>query len=90
MANHTVRGFYQGLKKTAHKRAVVRTRDLPWGDAFAKVSSGSVVDIGVELATTVKLRRCGRYMEREAVALEADVRVDGSGEEVNGKTIRLN
>ncbi|KAL8031459.1 hypothetical protein ABFX02_13G026400 [Erythranthe guttata] len=89
VANYTAAGFYQGLKKTAHRRVVVRTSGLPWDDAFMKVSGGSVVDIRVELATTVKLRRCGRYLEREAMVVKANVRLDGSGEKVNKKTVRL-
>ncbi|KAG8386902.1 hypothetical protein BUALT_Bualt03G0197100 [Buddleja alternifolia] len=89
VANHTVSGFYQGLRKTAHKRAVVRTHGLPWEVAFAEVSGGETVSFRVDLATAVKLRRCGVYTKRKTMALGADVRVDSSGEETNKKTIRL-
>lgn len=89
VANHTVAGFYQGLRKTAHKIAVVRTRGMPWEDAFEAVSGGSTVDFAVELATTVKLRRCGFYTKRKTVVVAADVRVDASGEDVHHKVIKL-
>lgn len=82
--------FYQGMGKTAHKRAVVRTRGLPWEDAFDRVSRGLMVDFTVELAMTVELRRCGAYMEREVVVAAADVSLVGStGAQVDNKAIRL-
>ncbi|KAK4438625.1 hypothetical protein Salat_0197000 [Sesamum alatum] len=89
IAGYTVLGFYQGHKKTAHKRAVVRTRGLPWEDAFGKVSGGSTVAFGVDLATTVKLRRCGFYTKRKAVVAAADVHVGASGEELHNKIVKL-
>ncbi|KAL0380506.1 UNVERIFIED_CONTAM: hypothetical protein Sangu_0114900 [Sesamum angustifolium] len=31
IARHTVPGFYQGMRKTAHKRDVTTTHGVPWG-----------------------------------------------------------
>ncbi|KAL0456935.1 UNVERIFIED_CONTAM: hypothetical protein Slati_1032700 [Sesamum latifolium] len=46
IARHTVPGFYQGMRKTAHKRDVTTTRGVPWGNAFAAVSNGSTAVSG--------------------------------------------
>lgn len=66
----------------------MRTRGLPWVDAFDRVSRGLTVDFAVEMGMTVKLRRCGAYMKRKAVAAAADV-VGSTGAEVYNKAVRL-
>ncbi|KAL1555595.1 hypothetical protein AAHA92_11312 [Salvia divinorum] len=90
VAEGAVAGFYQGLMKAARKTAVLRTRGLPWEDAFDRISRGLTVDVAVEVAMAVKLRRCGVYMKRKVVVVEGVVSLDGSGEEVDEKVVRLN
>ncbi|XP_057792592.1 uncharacterized protein LOC131009311 [Salvia miltiorrhiza] len=90
VAEAAVPGFYQGVWKTARKTAVVRTSGLPWDDAFDRISRGLTVDLAVQLAMTVKLRRCGVYMKRKEVVVAAVVSLDGSGEEVDEKVVGLN
>lgn len=89
VADYAVAGFYQGKGKTAHKTAVVRARGMPWEDALDRISRGLTVDLAVDLAGTVKLRRCGIYLKRKPVALAAVVSLDGSGEELDQKAVRL-
>ncbi|KAG6407047.1 hypothetical protein SASPL_130029 [Salvia splendens] len=90
VAEGAVAGFYQGMMKTARKAAVLRTRGMPWEDAFDRVSRGLTVDVAVEVAMAVKLRRCGVYMKRRVVLVEGVVSLDGSGEEVDERVVRLN
>ncbi|KAL1555597.1 protein NDR1-like [Salvia divinorum] len=90
VAEGAVAGFYQGMKKTARKTAVLRTRGLPWEDAFDRISRGLTVDIAVEVAMAVKLRRWGVYRKRKVVVVAGVVSLDGSGEEVDEKVVRLN
>lgn len=66
----------------------MRTSGLPWEDALDKLSRGLTVDFSVELAATVKLRRCGKYMKRKVVVAAANVSFDSSGEEVDKKIDR--
>lgn len=90
VAEGAVAGFYQGMKKTARKAAVLRTRGVPWEEAFDRVARGLTVDIAVEVAMAVKLRRCGVYMKRKVVVVGGVVSLDGSGEEVDERVVRLN
>ncbi|KAL0284764.1 UNVERIFIED_CONTAM: protein NDR1 [Sesamum calycinum] len=55
IAQHMVPGFYQGMRKTAHKMTM--THGVPWGDAFAAVSNGSTAVFRVDLATNVKSKQ---------------------------------
>ncbi|KAG8369859.1 hypothetical protein BUALT_Bualt14G0057400 [Buddleja alternifolia] len=88
IANYTVPGFYQD-DDTAHRRDVVETRGLPWLDAFQAVSGGSTVVIRVEMAAKMKLERSYWYDEEKEVMLGGNVEVDGSGEMVGKKGIKL-
>ncbi|KAG6404876.1 hypothetical protein SASPL_132453 [Salvia splendens] len=89
VAEGAVAGFYQGMMKTARKTAVLRTWGMPWEEAFDRIARGLTVDVAVEVAMAVKLRRCGVYMKRKVVVVEGVVSVDGSGEEVDEKVVRL-
>ncbi|KAL0380508.1 UNVERIFIED_CONTAM: hypothetical protein Sangu_0115100 [Sesamum angustifolium] len=73
IAQHTVPGFYQGRRKTAHKRDVTNTRGVPWRDAFAAVSNGTppfwkglsqAVFFGMPKAEAYVERYCGRRQRR--------------------------
>lgn len=68
---------------------------LPWEDAFRKVSGGSAVVLAVEFVFKSKYWWCQQdpprnctWSEKVAV-VAADVWVDGSGEKVEKKPIRL-
>ncbi|XP_047949695.1 uncharacterized protein LOC125195605 [Salvia hispanica] len=94
VGSSVVAGFSQGKKKkTARRRAVVDARGLPWEEAFERVSGGSGVEVGVEVATGYVLRRCDEhncyYTKTKAVVVAADLVVDGSGVEVSKKPTRL-
>ncbi|KAG8369837.1 hypothetical protein BUALT_Bualt14G0055200 [Buddleja alternifolia] len=89
IANYTIPGFYQGDDKAAHRREVVETRGVPWLDAFGAVSNGSTVVFSVELAAKVKLKRFFWYDNEREVMLGGNVEVDGNGEKVYKKGIKL-
>ncbi|KAK4425448.1 hypothetical protein Salat_1738800 [Sesamum alatum] len=56
IANYRVPGFYQGKEKTAYRRDVVETHDLPWDDAIRKVSNGSTAVFRVDLVAKPTFR----------------------------------
>ncbi|PIN12647.1 hypothetical protein CDL12_14734 [Handroanthus impetiginosus] len=90
IVHYTIPGFYQGHDKAAHRCDVVETRGMPWLDAFAAVSNGSTVVFTVELFTAVKLKRFfGSYSKTKQLLLGADVEVNGYGERVQKKSIKL-
>ncbi|XP_073273906.1 protein NDR1-like [Primulina huaijiensis] len=91
IANYTVKGFYQGHKKKAHRAELVQTTGVPWSEAIAAVSNGSTVNFGVRLATRVKFKIMFWYTKRHQLAVSADVAVGGGGQKVNkkGKGIKL-
>ncbi|KAL2524546.1 protein NDR1 [Abeliophyllum distichum] len=78
-----------GHKKTAHRRDVVLTHGVNWDDAFAAVLNGSKVVFRVDLAGKVKLKRFFSYSRTKALVVGADVEVDGSGNKVRRKAIKL-
>ncbi|KAL8461273.1 hypothetical protein ACS0TY_032663 [Phlomoides rotata] len=89
IANYTVARFSQGKEETTHLHDVVETLGMPWRDALAAVSGGSTAAFTVELATTVKVRREFGRSGHKVLLLRADVNVNGSGERVRNKAIRL-
>ncbi|PIN12649.1 hypothetical protein CDL12_14736 [Handroanthus impetiginosus] len=90
IANYTIPGFYQGHDKAARRCNVVETRGMPWLDAFAAVSNGSTVVFRVELSAAVKLKRFfGSYSKTKHLLLGANVEVNGYGEKVHKKSIKL-
>ncbi|KAK4425452.1 protein NDR1 [Sesamum alatum] len=89
IARHTVPGFYQGVRKTAHKRDVTTTRGVPWGDAFAAVSNGSTAVFRVDLATNVKSKQYFWYAKKQRLAVRGIVEVGSAGLKENKAAIRL-
>ncbi|KAK4427865.1 protein NDR1 [Sesamum alatum] len=89
IARHTVPGFYQGMRKTAHKRDVTTTRGVPWGDAFAAVSNGSTAVFRVDLATNVKSKQYFWYAKKHRLAVGGIVDVGSAGLKENNVAIRL-
>lgn len=96
VGNQTLRGFSQGIKGRSHKRVAVEAHALPWDDAFRRISGGMAVELVVELVAIAKYEHCDydrpsqcTWSEGEAEAVAADVLVDGSGEKVGPKPIRL-
>ncbi|XP_022860052.1 protein NDR1-like [Olea europaea var. sylvestris] len=88
VANYTVPGFKQGKKNTNDWRDVVETHGLPWDDAIKVVSNGSKVVFRADLVADVKLKQMF-WSKKKKIVLKATVEVDGSGEKVHGKPIRL-
>ncbi|KAL8531646.1 hypothetical protein ACS0TY_008295 [Phlomoides rotata] len=62
---------------------------MPWRDALTAVSAGSTAAFTIELATRVKVRRDIGCSGHKVLLLRADVNVNGSGERVRNKDIRL-
>ncbi|KAL0388361.1 UNVERIFIED_CONTAM: hypothetical protein Sradi_2717900 [Sesamum radiatum] len=89
IARHTVPGFYQGRRKTAHKRDVTDTRGVPWRDAFAAVSNGTAAVFQVELATNVKSKQYFWYAEKQRLTVRGIVDVGSAGLKENNVAIRL-
>ncbi|KAG8365042.1 hypothetical protein BUALT_Bualt18G0061800 [Buddleja alternifolia] len=89
VANFTVPGFYQGHEKKAHRRKVVEAVGLPWAAAREAVSNGSTVSFRVGLATRVKYKILVWFTKRQSLVVVGDVAVDGSGEKVKKKGIKL-
>ncbi|XP_011091327.1 protein NDR1 [Sesamum indicum] len=89
IARHTVPGFYQGMRKTAHKRDVTTTRGVPWGDAFAAVSNGSTAVFRVDLATKVKSKQYFWYAKKQRLTVGGIVGVGSAGLKENNKANRL-
>ncbi|PIN11089.1 hypothetical protein CDL12_16320 [Handroanthus impetiginosus] len=90
VANYTIPGFYQGRDKAAHCCDVAETRGMPWLDASAAVSNGSTVVFRLELSAAVKLKRFfGSYSKTKQLLLGANVEVNGYGEKVQKKNIKL-
>ncbi|XP_042010555.1 protein NDR1-like [Salvia splendens] len=89
VANYTVPAFYQGMMATAHRRDVVETRGLPWGDAVGAVSAGGTVGFRVELAAQPRFKVLFWYSKEKKVRILADVAVDGTGFNVGGDDVRM-
>ncbi|KAL0287475.1 UNVERIFIED_CONTAM: hypothetical protein Scaly_2764300 [Sesamum calycinum] len=89
IARHTVPGFYQGKRKTAHKRDVTNTLGVPWGDAFAAVSNGSTAVFRVDLATKVKSKQYFWYAKKQRLTVRGIVDVGSAGLKENNVAIRL-
>ncbi|XP_047949696.1 uncharacterized protein LOC125195606 [Salvia hispanica] len=90
----TIPKFDQGGKRTVRRKVVVEARTLPWEDVFEKVSGGSMVVFTVVVATRYRLERCDyegdcSYTRPKTLIVEGDVWVDGFGEKVSSKPIRL-
>lgn len=67
---------------------------LRWEETLHKVSGGSMVALTVVLAARYRLERCDQeddcsYTKLKTIVVEADVQVDGYGEKVSNKPIRL-
>ncbi|KAL9145239.1 hypothetical protein ABFS82_13G028400 [Erythranthe guttata] len=86
-------GFYQRMRKTAHRRDVANTRGVPWADAFASVSkngsSSSVVVFRVDLETEVRSKCYFWYMKKQRVMVGGDVRVGNTGVQVGDVAVLL-
>lgn len=89
IANYTVKGFYQGHKKKAHRAELVQTTGVPWAEAIAAVSNNSTVNFGFQLATRVKFKIMFWYTKRHQLKVSGDVVVGGGGQKVNKKGIKL-
>ncbi|KAH6768227.1 hypothetical protein C2S51_013563 [Perilla frutescens var. frutescens] len=88
---YVVPGFYQGTKKTVHRRAVVAARGMPW-----EVDAISGVGLAVELATKYKLKQCDgdggcSYSKPKATVVAAHLQLDASGRmrKLSNKPLRL-
>ncbi|EYU24922.1 hypothetical protein MIMGU_mgv1a026319mg, partial [Erythranthe guttata] len=79
-------GFYQGMRKTTHRRDVANTSGVPWVDAFASVSkngsSAAVVVFRVDLETEVRSKCYFWYRKKQRVVVGGDVRVGNTGVQV--------
>ncbi|KAL2457921.1 Protein NDR1 [Forsythia ovata] len=89
IGKYTLPGAYQGHKKTAHRRDIMPTHGVNWDDAFAAVLNGSKVVFRVDLAGKVKFKRFFSYSRTKALVVGADVEVDGSGNKVRRKAIKM-
>ncbi|KAL7128937.1 hypothetical protein ABFS83_13G028500 [Erythranthe nasuta] len=86
-------GFYQGMRKTNHRRDVANTRGVPWADAFRAVSgnglSAAVVVFRVDLETEVRSKCYFWYMKKQRVVVGGDVRVGNAGVQVGDVAVLL-
>lgn len=89
IANYTVPEFYQGHKKSTHRRDLVAATGLPWAAALDAVSNGSVVSFRVRLATKVKFKIMFWYTKRHALDVAGDVQVNATGNKVSKKNVKL-
>ncbi|KZV29520.1 hypothetical protein F511_00798 [Dorcoceras hygrometricum] len=89
IANHTVKAFYQGHKKKAHRSELVQTTGVPWAQVIEAVSNGSTVNFRVRLATRVKFKIMFWYTKRHQLEVAGDVAVGGGGEKVSNSGIKL-
>ncbi|CAI9088492.1 OLC1v1022828C1 [Oldenlandia corymbosa var. corymbosa] len=89
VANYTVQRFYQGHGKKARRNAVVETHGVPWAAAYANVSNGSTVTFRVGLVTRVRYKILFWFTKRHGLVVGANVDVNGSGQKVNKKGIKL-
>ncbi|KAK4427866.1 hypothetical protein Salat_1555600 [Sesamum alatum] len=89
IANYRVPGFYQGKEKTAYRRDVVETHDLPWDDAIRKVSNGSTAVFRVDLVAKPTFRYWFWYSKRRWLRVGAKVEVDATGKKVKKEPIPL-
>ncbi|XP_073147929.1 protein NDR1-like [Henckelia pumila] len=89
VANHTVKGFYQGYKKKANRAELVQATGVPWEEAVTAVSGGSTVNFGVRLGTRVKFKIVFWYTKWHNLAMVGDVEVGGGGQKVGKKGIKL-
>ncbi|KAK2984799.1 hypothetical protein RJ640_004624 [Escallonia rubra] len=86
IASYTVPEFYQGRRKTSHRRELVDTR----GADFRPVSNGSMVSFRVDLATKVRFKTWWWKTGRKNLAVRAQVEVNDRGEKAEKKGIKLN
>ncbi|XAR56649.1 hypothetical protein NMG60_11037211 [Bertholletia excelsa] len=89
VANQTFPGFYQGHDHSARRRQLVDTHALPWAAALQNVSDGSRAVFRVDLATTIRFKILLWKTKKHGLRVSGDVEVDGSGEKVKKKGIRL-
>ncbi|KAL3503441.1 hypothetical protein ACH5RR_037890 [Cinchona calisaya] len=89
IANYTVKRFYQGHGKKAHRKEVVQTYGVPWEAAYKAVSNLSTVTFQVDLATRVRYKILFWYTKRHGLKVGAHVDVNNSGKKVNKKGIKL-
>lgn len=86
IANYTLREFYQGHEKKAHRKEMVSNiSGMPWEAAINEVSNGSTVIFRVDLATRVKFKIMFWYTKRKSLVVGGEVAVDGSGEKQKKK-----
>ncbi|KAK3021280.1 hypothetical protein RJ639_047271 [Escallonia herrerae] len=85
IASYTVPEFYQGLRKTTHRRELADTR----GADFRTVSNGSVVAFRVDLATKLRFKTWWWKTGRKNLAVRALVEVNDRGEKAEKKGIKL-
>lgn len=88
IANYTVREFYQGHKKSTHRRDLVAVTGVPWAAAQEAVSNGTA-RFKVRLATRVKFKILFWYTQRHGMEVNGEIPVDSTGNKVNKKNVKL-
>ncbi|XP_057766503.1 protein NDR1-like isoform X2 [Salvia miltiorrhiza] len=88
IANYTLPGFYQGHKKSTHRRSLVPAPGLPWAMALDAVSNGSAVSFRVRLATRVNFKIIFWYTKRYRLEVAGDVQVNATGNKGIIKVLR--
>ncbi|KAG8369833.1 hypothetical protein BUALT_Bualt14G0054800 [Buddleja alternifolia] len=89
IANYTVPGFYQGKEKTAYRRDVVDTHDLPWNEAMRKVSNGSTAVFRVDLVAKPTFRYWFWYSKKRWLRVGAKFEINATGKKTNKSAIEL-
>ncbi|KAL2230111.1 UNVERIFIED_CONTAM: Protein NDR1 [Sesamum indicum] len=88
IAQHTVPGFYQSMRKTARNRDMTMTRGVPWANAFAAASNSSTAIFQVDLATNVKSKQYFWYARKQRLTMGGLVDV-GSGLKGNQRVMNF-
>ncbi|KAL8461263.1 hypothetical protein ACS0TY_032656 [Phlomoides rotata] len=88
---YAVADFYQGMKKTAHRRDVVMvSSSLPWKEAaLGDLSRGSTAEFRVDVAAKAKLKNLLWYFKKRRITAGGKVGVDDTGRKVSREAIEL-